>query len=311
MQNTKQILAPDWDLWRDILAANVTQLACLSLNINPMAWEEVTPTGPTTDWRRRVEVSPTGPTRELRRRVEESPNGPTRDPRRRVEVSPTGPTRELRRREQVQPITQTNELRRRTLVLESHASNCGFKVTGFDFNRETGKRERRIKLIDFVVWANRKEWSLPDELKALAATTSQTEEAVAFFDGGEIGREAYRAMQIAKAEEVGRIEARAKPIVKTARLAPVSSASGDVKPWLVLDQRDPLIDPTKDQAWYTPARFFARQWVIEQPTLLAKRNILADKVSDSLFKVGIRKRGGKKKFECGTVLKALSMVILG
>ncbi len=79
------------------------------------------------------------------------------------------------------------------------------------------------------------------------------------------------------------------------------------KPWLVADDRD----PAPEQPWYTPARYFARLCVIDKPTLLAKRENLADKVSAALFTAGYKKRGGKHKFSSGTVLKAFSNVILG
>ena len=58
------------------------------------------------------------------------------------------------------------------------------------------------------------------------------------------------------------------------------------------------------QPWYTPARHFARQLVADDPTLLKKRDQLANKVVQSLTAVGIFKRGGKKPFDPGTVKKA-------
>lgn len=81
----------------------------------------------------------------------------------------------------------------------------------------------------------------------------------------------------------------------------------DNKPWLVKDARDP--DP--EQPWYTPARYFARQWVIENSTLLNNRNQLATKVSHSLQSVGIKKRGGKKPLSPETIKKALINIDLG
>ena len=78
-------------------------------------------------------------------------------------------------------------------------------------------------------------------------------------------------------------------------------------PWLVIDLRD----PPPEQAWYTPARYFARQLVKNDSTLLLKTLILADKVSKSLDKVGIKKRGGIKPFTADTMLKAFSNVKLG
>jgi hypothetical protein len=43
-------------------------------------------------------------------------------------------------------------------------------------------------------------------------------------------------------------------------------------------------------------------------TLLLKKDTLADKVSASMFNVGIKKRGGKEKFNAATVKKAFSQV---
>lgn len=87
----------------------------------------------------------------------------------------------------------------------------------------------------------------------------------------------------------------------------VESCSGAIKPWLVADLRD----PQAAYGWYTPARYFARQLVQDDSTLLGKRKILADKVALALENVGIRKRGGKHRFDSGTVLKAFSNVDLG
>jgi hypothetical protein len=78
-------------------------------------------------------------------------------------------------------------------------------------------------------------------------------------------------------------------------------------PWLMIDPRD----PPPVHAWYTPARYFARQLVKDDSTRLLKASILADMVAKSLAKVGINKRGGKKPFVADTILKAFSNVTLG
>lgn len=78
-------------------------------------------------------------------------------------------------------------------------------------------------------------------------------------------------------------------------------------PWNIKDSRD----PKPEQPWYTPARYFARQLVREDSTLLTKRNTLANKVVQSLTNAGIKKRGGKKPFDPGTIKKALSNIDLG
>lgn len=95
-------------------------------------------------------------------------------------------------------------------------------------------------------------------------------------------------------------------LVIPASVAPVVSVFVE-KPWLEIDPRD----PEPKQPWFTPARYFARQLAIENATLLANRTLLADKVSAALFNAGYKKRGGKKKFDSGTVLKAFANVTLG
>jgi hypothetical protein len=79
------------------------------------------------------------------------------------------------------------------------------------------------------------------------------------------------------------------------------------KPWLLVNPQD----PAPAQSWYTPARYFARQLVIADSTLLIKKLVLSDKVSKSLTGAGIFKRGGKKPLLADTVLKAFANVNLG
>jgi hypothetical protein len=83
--------------------------------------------------------------------------------------------------------------------------------------------------------------------------------------------------------------------------------SATVKPWLIMDPSD----PAPIQPWYTPARYFARQFVREEPTLLTKRDALVERVAKALRAVGIKKRGGIKDLEPGTIKKALVNVRLG
>ena len=85
------------------------------------------------------------------------------------------------------------------------------------------------------------------------------------------------------------------------------SSNGAVKPWLVKDPKD----PTPEQPWYTPARYFARELIKGDKTQLQKSLTLADKVSKSLSKAGIYKRGGVKPFAADTILKAFANVRLG
>ena len=70
-------------------------------------------------------------------------------------------------------------------------------------------------------------------------------------------------------------------------------------------------DPKPEQSWYTPARYFARQLVEEDPTLLVKRDRLASKVAASLKNIRVFKRGGKLSLDPVTVKKAFSNVNLG
>lgn len=81
----------------------------------------------------------------------------------------------------------------------------------------------------------------------------------------------------------------------------------ELKPWLIADPND----PQPKQSWYIPARYFARQLVKDDSTLLTKRNKLAVKVVQSLSNAGIKKRGGVNPFDASTVLKALIRVYLG
>lgn len=90
-------------------------------------------------------------------------------------------------------------------------------------------------------------------------------------------------------------------------LSQPQAAPVDEKPWLVVDPKDPIAD----QPWYTPARYFARQLVLKDSTLLTKKLTLADRVSHSLYSVGIYKRGGKKRHAADTVLKAFTNVVWG
>jgi hypothetical protein len=91
------------------------------------------------------------------------------------------------------------------------------------------------------------------------------------------------------------------------QLASNTKDNEPLKPWLIVDPKDP---PPK-QPWYTSARYFARQLVIADSGLLSKRNLLAAKVVKSLTGVRIYKRGGEKPLNASTVLKAFTKVNLG
>lgn len=81
-------------------------------------------------------------------------------------------------------------------------------------------------------------------------------------------------------------------------------------PWLVKDPRD--VEPEGFQSWYTAARFFAREAVRNDPSLLTNRDMLARTVVKSLTAAGIFKRGNAQKpFDSTTVKKAFNNVKLG
>lgn len=88
---------------------------------------------------------------------------------------------------------------------------------------------------------------------------------------------------------------------------PGTSPSGHPKPWLTANPDD----PAPDYLWYTAARYFARQLVVGDSTLLVKKKLLAKKVATSLVNVGLFKRGKKKEpLAPGTVLKSFVNVTL-
>lgn len=87
----------------------------------------------------------------------------------------------------------------------------------------------------------------------------------------------------------------------------LSKISENLKPWEIHFPDDPL----PGQSWFTPARYFARELVKGDATLLRKRIVLARQTAEALFVAGYRKRGGQKGFDHSTVLKAFTNVSLG
>jgi hypothetical protein len=85
----------------------------------------------------------------------------------------------------------------------------------------------------------------------------------------------------------------------------VENENRSVSPWLIPEPND----PPAIQPWYTPARYFARQLIKEQPTLLGNRKLLADKVRNQLIGARIYKRGGKKPLDSSTIKKAFINVV--
>ena len=90
------------------------------------------------------------------------------------------------------------------------------------------------------------------------------------------------------------------------RLAYPLNGHGNGKPWLVVHKDDP--DPKSP--WHTPARYFARQLVKENPLLASKRGKLAEQVAQVLKVHGIYKRGGHKVPDALTIVNAFSGVNL-
>ena len=77
------------------------------------------------------------------------------------------------------------------------------------------------------------------------------------------------------------------------------------KPWLT-HKTD---DPPPHQPWYTPARYFAREFVRkETPTLINKRNLLSKKVAAALSNAGISGRSKIHPIQQSTILKAFNNI---
>lgn len=90
---------------------------------------------------------------------------------------------------------------------------------------------------------------------------------------------------------------------QTKEVAP--RVGGVTEPWLIHNQ----IDPAPKQPWYIPARYFAREEVGKDPSLLenTKTNLLAGKVAKRLSDKKIkpsRKPNGSDMFKDSTIKKA-------
>lgn len=91
------------------------------------------------------------------------------------------------------------------------------------------------------------------------------------------------------------------------RPEPQSPQPASERLWLIARQDD----PSPEQPWYVAARYFAREFIKEEPTLVRKRELLASKVATALTNVGINKRGGRKPLDPSTILKAFSKINFG
>lgn len=119
-------------------------------------------------------------------------------------------------------------------------------------------------------------------------------------DGPTIESSLFSMSEITAIEEMNRII----PCSDQMKKNHSNSNHAAEKPWLTPNPGD----PSPEYEWYTPARYFARKLLLEDSTLLIKRDLLARKVADSLKNAGIHKRGGKKPFNPATVKKAFSNV---
>lgn len=87
----------------------------------------------------------------------------------------------------------------------------------------------------------------------------------------------------------------------------VTSASGAPKPWTIANPTD----PQAEYDWYVYARYFARELIKADSTLLIKKELLAKKIVMSFKNAGIFKRGKTKEYKYTTILKAFVNVTFG
>lgn len=95
-----------------------------------------------------------------------------------------------------------------------------------------------------------------------------------------------------------------KSLKKNKNIGKESENNDDSSPWKIKAPDDP--EPKYD--WYTPARYFARVLVRQNPSLVLRRGELAKQVSAAMAQVKVFKRGGIKPFEAGTILKAFHKI---
>ena len=92
------------------------------------------------------------------------------------------------------------------------------------------------------------------------------------------------------------------------RTAKAKAAGYDTNnPWWTHNPKD----PEAEQYWFTPARYFARELVKDDSTLLNKRILLSVKTAEALKNAGIYKRGGKLPLQPQTILRAFSNISFG
>jgi len=164
-----------------------------------------------------------------------------------------------------------SEYQRRMRLLDDHRWEQ-YDYLGDNYFSTNNSKIKEVFLQRFLLWLKNEdiEWSLPQELKVFSQSLDNS--------------------------PCSKSKQKINSIVKT-------NKDGD---WFNKDPRDP--EPKLD--WFVPARYFARQHLRNDKTLLLKREILADKVAASLKAAGVFKRGGKKPFASSTILKALSNINL-
>ena len=84
------------------------------------------------------------------------------------------------------------------------------------------------------------------------------------------------------------------------------SGPSPTHPWLIINPQDPV----PKQSWHTAARYFARELIKSDTSLLQNTKKLRNKIHDSLNKVGVYKRGGAVPPDQATIQKALTGIKL-
>lgn len=160
--------------------------------------------------------------------------------------------------------------------------------------------ENRVVLLsDFVQCAQSKGTKLPTGLQEIFAKHQNMDKPVS--EAKEI--KFSLPTNSGNNDSGGRSSDSASPKTEPAQVQTPAAAH---TPWEIKDPKD----PEPEQPWYTPARYFARELVRDDPTLLTKKIALAEKVATSLINVGVCKRGGKKKLLASTILKSFVNVTL-
>lgn len=108
--------------------------------------------------------------------------------------------------------------------------------------------------------------------------------------------------QIEQFEPKAQSRTKAKSL-EASEKSPHQSRIRELNDWEIYDPRD---TPPK-YPYYTPARYFAREFVADDSSLLDKPKILHGKIAAALYKAGIKRiRGGEKKYHQDSIKKALA-----